>query len=306
MSYWNEGKKISSFSDFESWRNKQIKQYEMFCNSLDYNDLPDKDKLKEEFRDFPNCMIQLTKQICKCDHDCLINSFFNINFDAKCLGVNIDALFVSNVHRECSKYGVKFVNGMIFSTDEVVPFTRAGLRLKDSMQELCDGNNDLFKDIQCNMYELNDECSNDLKCIKSNLYTDLPTDCRNNDLKYQIDEINNLIGLPIFNITLISKPNNEDKGPLLKILFKRFDEKDTASILDTTEPQSIFEDNVMSIYEDDVMSIKSELDIKFSSVFVITGILISIIGYFIYKISSRKTRISNDPPKREIYVINDC
>lgn len=262
-------KALGTLKNFEEWRNKNIKAYNEYCDGTDFSEISKNEPLKDLYLKFSKCMIQLTRQMCKCDQNCFNNSFKNIHFKGTVIKDKIDQVFVSNVYSNCDVYKVSVINGVMFESDSAMPFSRIELRIKESLENLCNGNQNFYNDLQCASYELKDECRDDLKCMKSYLISEIPSDCRNEEFNNKIEDIHSLIGYPIFNNTEEAKLSRGER-----------------SIVESYENlnNSFYEKSVYGNISDDTS------DFPLSSVIILSGILFSTIGYLIYKVSKKLNR----------------
>lgn len=130
----NDNKLIKNF---ESWRNKTIADYENNCMGMEESVIQNSKEAKDDFINFTRCMIQLTRQICMCDQECLAKSFENVQYHSVCPRIEVNNLFLSRNYLDCQSYGIKIVGGDMINKNAKSIYTDFLLRMKYLTTNLC-------------------------------------------------------------------------------------------------------------------------------------------------------------------------
>lgn len=161
---------------FVVWRNNNIRAYNDFYESLGHSRISKYKIDKEVLIFFRKCMIQLTRQMCKCRKKCMNRSFGDILFLNERLIEDRSYIFVDE-YTDCKVYGTRILNGKMYEEKDKLPDKKIKARLKSTMKNLCSGDFFSYNDLKCLYYEINDICKNDEICVKKYSIRKLPNNC---------------------------------------------------------------------------------------------------------------------------------
>lgn len=178
---------------FELWRNKTITKYENKCMEMDESDIQNSKEAKDDFMKFTRCMIQLTRQMCMCDQDCLAKSYKNVRYHSVCPRLEVNNLFLARNYLDCGSYGIKIVGGDMVDQNAKSIYTDFSIRMRYLITDLCFNEDQSFEAFQCAAYELKDECKDDITCVVKNFPSSNFYGCQNDDFKHQVEEIEGTI-----------------------------------------------------------------------------------------------------------------
>lgn len=178
---------------FESWRDAVITNSDESCRKIqdDELDLFYKDS---DIKNVPRCLVQMTKQICHCDFDCVFDSFKKFRFDSECLLYDIQDLFISVKHYDCDMLDKRIINGVL-STMKTDFDNMIFAQIFINLDELCDNKPKAMEKLQCIMYELKKSCKGSNVCNKFRLSDCFTRHCLNQNFRSQINDIERSIDI---------------------------------------------------------------------------------------------------------------
>ncbi|KAK6089643.1 hypothetical protein P3W45_001409 [Vairimorpha bombi] len=222
-------KKTDNMKDFEIWMEDIALVYNNLCKLYQDMDLV-RENTGLEIRLVPKCLVQLTKEMCKCNLDCMANSF-NLNIlSHNCFLYDLNNLFLSMEHKDCAFLEKKVVNEELVEL-ETDFYDSIGEEIGTGIEKLCDDMPDSFEELQCKMYELKEGCRGIEDCYKYILSSEVNRSCKNPDFVDQIEDIRRSIQLPenIFNSirekrSTADKANNFIQNNLEDVTYKKNEE----------------------------------------------------------------------------------
>lgn len=179
----------TDLENFELWRNDTITDYENKCAETDESNIEALKKAKENFMNFSKCMIQLTRQMCNCDQDCLSNSFKKVHYNSVCPKLDTTNLFLAKKYVNCDDYGIKIIDGKMYEVDEDERYSLFKEKIENAMLRLCNDDEESYNKLQCAAYELKNECGSDISCVEQNVPSIHFYNCNNNEFEQQLEDI---------------------------------------------------------------------------------------------------------------------
>lgn len=174
---------------FELWRNNTITDYENKCAESSEYTSEELEKAKEDFNKFSRCMIQLTRQMCNCDQDCLSKSFKKVHYNSVCPKLDTTNLFVARKYLNCDNYGIRIIGGKMHNEDEDIRCSLFSKNIENAMLQLCNNKENSYNKLQCFGYELKNKCVSDMSCIEQNIPSIHFYNCVNDEFEQQLEDI---------------------------------------------------------------------------------------------------------------------
>lgn len=194
--------KENNLKEFEAWRNQKINHFNEDTENADLNKVQS-ETYRKFLDEFPKCMVQMTKQMCNCDQDCLGESFRNIYINT--VGLNLDRsnLYLSTKHVDCDSHDKKIFDGKMYNLYELsAPLSKITEDIQDQIISLCGNENESLNKLQCKAYELKDFCKEDYNCYKQSLLFSIPENCSNTELTKQLKDMESSIGFPELGLSI--------------------------------------------------------------------------------------------------------
>lgn len=198
-----EASTSNNIDEFKEWRDEKKKYVEDFCEKFEETAIGEIPEVKNFLNDFPRCMVQLTRQMCNCDQDCLSESFYNDHFDTTCTNTDFNNLFISRKYLPCGDFKIRISEGKMYKNDEFYSTPVIGTRINEALSKLCNNDQEYYDKLQCAAYELKDECEANPDCFKLFLQPSTRTRCKNPDFIQQVKEIEESSGLDEINLKLV-------------------------------------------------------------------------------------------------------
>lgn len=128
------------FKEFEEWRSHSLFANDYYCKTEEVSKIGESQQLSAKIANFHKCMLQLTREMCRCDQKCVTESLMNVTLDFPCLKIDHDNLFLSMKYQPCDMYGIKVLNGSMYYRNTPDLFPVLGERIYNELFKLCNEN----------------------------------------------------------------------------------------------------------------------------------------------------------------------
>lgn len=267
-----EPSKLEDLQTFIDWRNRNVDRMLGFCQILKNINNQGTNAIVQQIEILPKCMMHLTKKICKCDKKCVSDSFKDYKFDENCSLFDLQNIDTDDKYIEkCKVYDHRPENGKMIKRVVGKNINETAEQFLNKFDELCDDNNK-FDEVQCDAYDLRDECLNDKQCIQESINFVKKSNCTNDEYDKQVEEITR-----IFDLNILPGNNMSDN-----ILNRNVRSLDDFSTIDNPYTGSEF--NVLRT--NNVKTLSQSNDYAFNTAAPITVIglvLMSFLSYLSYK-----------------------
>ncbi|KAK6090250.1 hypothetical protein P3W45_000798 [Vairimorpha bombi] len=194
--------------EFKKWRDDSLKTIKNICKMFEETKLGKNRDFANFLKKFPRCMVQFTREMCKCNQYCVADSFLSIKIDYICHGLKTDDLFLSQKHFICNDYAKRVSDGKMFKYNDFHSDFSLTFRIEHALAKLCDDDEqEYYNHLKCAIYELKEECENDPYCFKTFIQPTLEKDCRNRYYIDQIKDIEESVGLNELNLKIVDFGN---------------------------------------------------------------------------------------------------
>lgn len=200
----------NEFHEFEQWRNDVLEASAENCTKLYQLDSNVKTKEIELVEKVPKCLVHLTRKMCKCDQECISESFVNSYLDHSCRTYDRENLWYDTTYKDCDYLGKRVEDGKLLPVDVYNSMISIMKDINSGITNLCDSNSN-FENLLCKSYDLRDICRNNTKCMGFSI-KDVPKKyCKNGLYEDQMDEIERILGKKIrTNIREVAIPSTSN------------------------------------------------------------------------------------------------
>lgn len=178
---------VGSMKDFENWREDTAIVYNDVCKKYQDSGFTG-ESLELNIKAIPKCLVQLTKEMCNCNLDCVAKSFDPKILDTNCLIYDRENIFLSLQHEDCEFLEKKVINGELVEIQTGFSYMIRD-KIYDNVENLCKGKPNSFEELQCKMYELKEGCRGVKECYEFIFNSKINENCTNPDFVDQIGDL---------------------------------------------------------------------------------------------------------------------